>query len=181
MEIGEKLEIGSETCSDNKETLNMPYIELTRGQSALVDADDFEKLKSIKWHAHKDLLSGKFRAYRHVIGTRHKTQEMSYFLMGTKDGFVLDHKNRNILDYRKENLRWATTQENCRNRLRTKKSGLPQGVFKNSGRFTARIGLGKGIRKTLGTFLTPEVAFAAYVEAANNYFGEFSPYKNVCV
>lgn len=153
------------------------YIELTRGQRALVDAADYEALSNIKWHAHRDINSGRYRAFRHLPLTGHKTEEMSYFLFGRREGYVLDHKNRDQLDYRRENLRWATRQQNCRNRIR--RTGSLPGVWKNGPRFSSRITIEMGVRKFLGYFKTAEAAHQAYVEANKQHFGEFSPYNHV--
>lgn len=155
----------------------MAYIALTKGKMAEVDEADFALVSGIKWHAHRDWLSGSFRAMRHVPGTRNKTEELSCFLVGKRDGYVLDHKNRNQLDYRRENLRWATKQENCRNRIR--KSSLCPGVFRNGAKFSSRINIGNGIRKFLGSFDTKEAAHQAYVLASKQHFGEFSPFAHV--
>lgn len=152
----------------------MPYLELTRGYVAIVDDSDFECLSQYKWHAHKDR-SGIIRPYRHITGTRNKSLEMSRHIMGVKDGFIIDHVNRNTLDCRRENLRWATLQQNSRNRI--KRNLIAVGVFKNGSFYSARITIAKGIRKYLGMFRTPQEANLAYQKASMYYFGEFSPFS----
>lgn len=65
------------------------------------------------------------------------------------------------------NLRPATNEENCQNRaLRSDSSTRLPGVgwHKKSGKFQARIGVGKQ-RKHLGLFDLPDEAYGAYLEA----------------
>lgn len=149
-------------------------IELTRGQRALVDEADFAELSKSNWHAHKER-SGGWRALRHVVGTYHEREEISAVLMGKRAGFVIDHINRDKLDYTRDNLRLATDQENSRNRIR--RNSIAPGVGKMGNGFTARITIAKGVRKFLGYFQTADEAAEVYRTASKTYFGEFSPFN----
>lgn len=88
----------------------------------------------------------------------------------------LDHRNRDSLDDKIENIRLATLSQNRANikRNSNNSSGFKGvGWRKDMGKWIARIGVGrKQIR--LGYFGTPEEAHAAYVDAARKYFGEFA-------
>ena len=79
----------------------------------------------------------------------------------------IDHINGNRQDNRVDNLRVVSNAENCKNKRprKTKKSGLPFGVYAGrGGRFKAQICCsGKNVH--LGTFNTPEDAAAAYEKA----------------
>lgn len=81
----------------------------------------------------------------------------------------LDHINRNRADNRPENLRQVQAVENSWNTglYKNNTSGV-KGVTvdKNTGKFRVRI-CTKGIRKSLGTFNTLELALEAYNRAAN--------------
>lgn len=81
---------------------------------------------------------------------------------GMGDAVELDHVNRDTTDNRLCNLRPATRRLNGVNRsFRSKKSGLPQGVYACKKQYRARAYEdGKG--KHLGTFPTPEEAAGAY-------------------
>lgn len=85
---------------------------------------------------------------------------------------LVDHKNRNRLDNRRDNLRYATRSQNCINRLSTSKSGY-RGVYLVQGRWVAEIKYEKQ-RKFLGGFTTKEKAAIAYNVAAIKYHGEFA-------
>jgi hypothetical protein len=153
-------------------------IPLTRGLFATVDDEDFPWLSEIKWHAHFERASSGFRAYCHVPGTKNKTKQMVHFILQPKDGLIVDHINRNMLDNRRGNLRYATRQQNSQNRIRRNKSGLPAGIFKSGSGFGARITHPNGTREYLGYFKTEQLAHEVYVRKNIEVFGEFSPYAH---
>ena len=84
----------------------------------------------------------------------------------------VDHINRNPRDNRWKNLRIATRSQQMGNsRGRTI---LPKGVHKlTNGRFRAGLHINDRFIY-LGNFSTPEEASAAYMKAAQKYFGEFA-------
>jgi len=88
---------------------------------------------------------------------------------------VVDHTNLNGEDNRWTNLRLATYSQNAANSF-ARPSNVPlKGVTleKRTGRYFARIKINyQNIH--LGTFDTAEEAHAAYVAAAQKYFGEFA-------
>ncbi len=87
----------------------------------------------------------------------------------------IDHKNRNSLDDRFENLRLATTSQNAGNtgvRLASV-SGYKGVEYRASkGTWSARIMVG-GVRMYLGSFDNPEAARTAYEAASREHRGEF--------
>lgn len=100
-----------------------------------------------------------------------------YSMLGIEvpEGMEIDHKNRDPWDNRFENLRLATSQQNCfnRKRRRDKVDGLPKGVRRGGKKFYASISL-NGKETYLGRFLTAELAAQAYREAATKHYGEFA-------
>lgn len=87
---------------------------------------------------------------------------------------VLDHIDGNPTNNRLENLRPATRAENNRNKIG--KGVTPyKGITREPGtnRWVAQIQLGKKNHR-LGSFDTPELAHAAYCEAAARYHGAFA-------
>jgi hypothetical protein len=121
------------------------------GQRVLVDAADFDLVKDIEWDIG-------WKGYVTALG-----QRLHRKLMGEPDGLV-DHRNRNKLDNRRENLRVTTPTVNMRNRRganKTTKTGV-QGVFveKKTGTYYAQVGI-SGKRYHLGRFVDLEEAAIA--------------------
>lgn len=156
----------------------MKYIELTKGQRAIVDDDDFEELSKHKWHASKGVnaKSCKFYAARHgkSVGGKQSYIRMHRQVMGNPKGMLVDHRKDNTLDNRKENLRVCTRAENARHRGPNLKSvhGY-KGVTWDKTKWLAKIGYNhQPIR--IGRFFCLIKAAKAYDEAAKKYHGEYA-------
>lgn len=113
----------------------------------------------------------------HVDGARHLAHRLAWLYMtGEWPSAHIDHINRHTEDNRWANLREATRTENHANckRYKNNRSGF-KGVcyFRPKKKWFAQISI-NGKRPFLGYFNTPEEAHAAYVEAAQKYFGEFA-------
>jgi len=157
-------------------------IPLTKGMQAIVDSKDYPSLARFKWYAHRNWHTKSFYAVRHETAVRSKrtksgwlnlSRTMQQQLLGKRKGLEIDHRNRNTLDNRRRNLRWATRAQQAQNRMRNNACGY-KGLFRNDcGQFTARITV-SGKRLILGTFPTPERAARAYNTAALQHFGEFA-------
>jgi hypothetical protein len=101
---------------------------------------------------------------------------LSRVIMGDPDGKMIDHKNVNPLDNRRENLRVCTTQQNqCnKNKQSNNTSGFKGVSFhKRDQKFQAHIKI-NGKKKHLGYFVTAEAAHDAYKRAAIQHNGEFA-------
>lgn len=140
----------------------------------LVDDEDFEWLSKSHW-----TLDGRGYARRSVKGDNGRSIFMHREIMGLVDegrAVIVDHRNGNPLDNRRENLRLCTSTQNACNakRQRNNTSGY-KGVSwnKRDRRWHARIGIeGKNI--FLGGFHSPEKAHQAYCEAAARLHKEFA-------
>ena len=146
----------------------MKEISLTQGKSTIVDDEDYEMLvESSGWWAVN--LNGNYYAQGYKYG---KNIYMHRYLLKPPEGMQVDHKNRNGLDNRRDNLRLATHGQNLANSKTHSMSGF-KGVEKNKYRFYAQISI-DGKCKKLGGYDTPEEAARAYDVAALEQFGEFA-------
>jgi hypothetical protein len=145
----------------------MKEVPLTQGYVALVDDEDYERVMQYNWQAnyHND-----DKIYV-TCGPQsdHPYRKLHHFILGIVE--EVDHKDRNGLNNQKDNLRFATTKDNCANRRGwyNSESGY-KGVTKtSSGRWQARLN---------GTYLsvwaTPEEAARAYDKAAYALNKEFA-------
>lgn len=95
-------------------------------------------------------------------------------MMTGNDPVEVDHRDTNPSNDRWSNLREADRQGNTRNThvRKTNKTGF-KGVYRHKNRFRAVIRVnGRGVH--LGLFDTPELAHAAYEEAARVHHGDFA-------
>jgi len=84
----------------------------------------------------------------------------------------IDHKDRNPLNFQRDNLRPATDSQQEANKAAHNRFGI-KGIKANRGRWQARLKK-NGRTKHLGTFDTPEQAAEAYRQAAIEAFGEYA-------
>ena len=143
-------------------------IELTKGRIALVDDEDYERVSSYKWS-----LQNTNYAASCIDG---KKTLLHRFILDVSQEQTIDHKNRDGLDCRRENLRLCTHSQNQHNRpaQRNNSTGY-KGVRwnKTNKRYAANISV-DGHRIHLGYFDSPEDAAYAYDQAALQHYGEFA-------
>lgn len=119
--------------------------------------------------------SGELRAR-----TKWTTLSLHRLLMGQPpaNNMMVDHINRNTLDNRRENLRWATAVENARNRSHSSNSTPYSGVDKRNNTHTttyrAQVKLATGKQVSLGHFPSAEEAALVRDEWTKENFGEFA-------
>jgi hypothetical protein len=151
-------------------------IPLTKGQFAIIDIDDIDIVKDILWLGKWNKGTSSFYASTNIIKEdgRRSTIDMQRMIMGDPKGMFVDHINGNTLDNRRSNLRLSTVSENSINRKKksTNTSGYT-GVHKVKDKWVSRISTSSG-RISLGTFETPQEAYAAYCKAALELHGEFA-------
>lgn len=154
---------------------NLAFIPLTKGYEAIIDAADAHLVDKWNWVVVLKKFNGKY-AYR-SIGPRgkQKTIYLHRVIMNASDGIEVDHIDFNGLNNRRNNLRLATHQQNLCNRSMssTNKSGF-RGVSwaKDRQKWRAQITVNCKM-KYLGTFSSPEIAHAAYLEASKHLHGSF--------
>lgn len=146
---------------------NVVHVVLRTGDEMLCDLDDWEELKRLTWT--KDA---------HGYATtcdRGKRKKFHIEVKGKKEGYVIDHADRNKLNNQKCNLRFLTSKGNAMNMSLSKNntSGIT-GVCKNrSGkRWVARLYI-DGKNLYFGTYDTKEEAGIARKNAEEKYFKPF--------
>jgi hypothetical protein len=159
----------------------VPYIELTQGKKALVDAKIFKILSIYQWYAG---FQGKdWYAKRDVRqnGKRivHRMHRIILELM-PGDGRYVDHINHDTLDNRRCNLRICTHSQNHMNRQNGWGSSRFKGVswFKQKMKWRAYIQL-NGKMRHLGLFESETDAAKTYNKAAIRYYREFACLNNL--
>lgn len=143
------------------------------GKVALVDDEDYDKVKGWAWcirHNH-----GNDYAYAKTKGTyNRKCIVMHRLIMNAPKGTILDHIDHDGLNNQKSNLRFCTNSQNCMNRKaigRSKYLGVSWTTLERKWKAHVKVNK-KAIH--LGTFADEEMAARAYDEAAKVYYGDFA-------
>lgn len=147
-------------------------VPLTRGLTAVIDADDLDLVAGFVWNAQtgrgthyaRSKLNGEpLWLHRLVMG------------LDRADPRVVDHIDHDGLNCRKANLRIATRTENAANRNPHRGSSSYRGVHWNAKnqRWVAKIRLG-GEQVYLGSFTDEEAAARAVDAEALRHRGEFA-------
>jgi hypothetical protein len=156
----------------------MKTIPLTQGLFALVDEADYEILSQFKWYAQKIRHTAYAVRAIQIDGKVCKALMHRVLLGDAAAGSHVDHRDGDGLNNTRCNLRACSHAENNRNRRINKVSatgfkgvGTQKGSLVNP--YRARIHT-NGESKYLGCFPTPELAHAAYCEAARRFYGDFA-------
>lgn len=150
----------------------MKKINLTQGEYALVDDEDYEFLSQWKWCTFK---REGYTSYA-IHSQNKKTTYMHRLLMKAKKGEHVDHINHDGLNNQRSNLRLCTRAQNQWNARKSKKntSGY-KGVMwhKSNKQWEAKI-MANRKYMYLGSFQKKSDAVKVYREAAKEYHGEFA-------
>lgn len=155
----------------------MRRIELAGGDFTLVDDSDFDALNKWKWYrggGKKGYPARSLRIKEKGI-VKKTTLFMHRAIMCPPKGMVVDHKNGDVLDNQRINLRVCTYQQNEYNKSSTKRgTSRYKGVSWNTeiGKWVVLIRL-QGKDKYLGAFISEETAALAYNKEAEANHGEF--------
>ena len=153
-------------------------------KTIFIDDEDYEKINKYTWHVninHSGILYAEASVYNK---TGIKIIRMHRLIMNAQKGQIIDHKNRNGLDNRKENLRICKHAENMRNSKISKNNstgfkGVTIFTCKNKDKIykyiIAQIRVNNK-KKYIGSFATVKKAHEAYCLAADKYHKEFANY-----
>ena len=157
----------------------MKLVPLTKGHSAMVDDDDYERVSKFKWHVSREIAGwpkyAKVSRGR-VIGDTTKVLYLHRFILEAPDNMQVDHIDGDGLNCQRSNLRLATNSQNCCNRrLPSNNTTGHKGVTKRKrdGIYEAYIKTG-GQLIYLGSFKDFSKAVEVRQAAEKQYHGEFS-------
>ncbi|MGG1595974.1 HNH endonuclease [Terribacillus saccharophilus] len=143
------------------------------GKCAIVDDEDYEKLSKFNWWCNSDGYAIRIE----YEGRKYKRQIfMHREIMDPGRGKMVDHKNRNITDNRRSNLRAATPSQNQINRsAQTSNTSGYKGVTFDcsANKWRASITHNKKLQH-LGFYDTKEDAALIYNQEAIKIYGEYA-------
>lgn len=143
----------------------MKTITLSQGKEAIVDDVDFEHLSKRPWS---------FAEGYAVRRQGKKTLRMHREVIGARSGMLVDHRNGNTLDNRRENLRECSYGHSVLNtRAHSRSKTGVKGVVRFRDKYRATIQF-RGKWKHIGLFETLEAAKEAYMDASLEMHGAFS-------
>lgn len=159
-----------------EQVLGAKWIPLTRGLFALVDDEDYDRVRHLTWSAQKSVRTFyAVRGYR--INGKFKMDLLHRVIMNAPDAMQVDHIDANGLNCRRANMRVCTVKENHRNMRKplSAKTSPFKGVHwaTQRAKWVARIHWDdKGY--TLGYFDDEIAAAQRYNREARLRFGEFA-------
>ena len=160
----------------------MKEIQLTQGQVALVDDEDFERVSQFKWSAtfdRKYANGGRFIAKRNVLKLGiWSTATLHRFIMHAQKGQIIDHIDGNPLNNQRSNLRFSTRSQNGANNAKLLQKHNTSGFrgvswHKLAKKWTVTLRVA-GKTRYIGLYGDIVNAAKAYNQAAIKYHGEFA-------
>lgn len=160
----------------------MKMIELTKGQVALVDDEDFDFLNQWKWIASKDCNTyyAQRCGSRKLNNGKQKTIKMHRLILGLTDGKIkIDHIDRNGLNNQRSNLRKANDAQSAQNRGAYNGAfSKYKGVMYDNGKFGIKRWIAKFTKNNkcvyVGRFHTEIEAAIAYNKKVLEMNGQFA-------
>lgn len=151
-------------------------LELAAGHVVLVDDVDAHLLGEHTWRVKRDHRRLYAQTHRHRPDGVRTTTTLHRLVLGVEPGRLVDHRNGDGLDNRRENLRLATARQNAGNyRLPATNTSGAKGVTwsRRYGCWMAQIRV-RPRTIHLGRFDSVRAAADAYDAAALEHFGEFA-------
>ena len=159
----------------------MKRIPLTQGKYATVDDEDYDYLMQWKWYALWD--RNTFYAVRKSPmtgqGDNRQLIRMHREILQADRGQMVDHRNGNGLDNRKQNIRFCSGSQNNYNCANYPHSSRYKGVSWKSARSRWYVGIRhRGKHVFIGSYDDEDEAGKAYDKKATELFGEFARLNN---
>ena len=155
----------------------MKEILLNKGYKALIDDEDFNQVNKFKWSI--AIRKRNFYAQRSYIKNgKPSIMLLHRYILNPCNNIQIDHIDHNGLNCQRSNLRLATNAQNSYNQ-RKRNSLYSYSKFKGvswnkrAHKWISQIQF-MGKNKYLGLFNDEILAWHAYNEAAERYFGNFS-------
>ena len=156
-------------CNDRYCTMELYRPKDKKIFKTIFNNEDREKIEKLKW----GILSNGY-----VVGSYKNERKRIYLhihILGKMNGFITDHINRNPLDNRKENLRFATKSQNSMNTVLDYSKSRGVSYIRGLKKWRAYIGL-NGKQIWLGSYKNKDEAVKARQKGEIKYFGEFNSY-----
>lgn len=153
----------------------MKQLLLSRNLFAVVDDEDFDWLSQWKWSALATTVPGRFYAVRTTSkaeGGKPRMVLMHRLIADAPKGRVVDHRDCDGLNNRRQNIRVCSQAQNMLNRAanRTPKSSRFKGVSRHTnGKWSVWFR-----EKYVGQFVTEDEAASNYDATAQAYDAEFA-------
>jgi hypothetical protein len=140
------------------------------GLFILIDAEDVDRVMEHHWCAAS--------IHPYPQSSTAPGRQLHRFLLNAPENMAVDHINGNYWDFRKQNLRFATQQQNTWNAKKRKNCASKYKGVSIARRPTKTYWVASicvsGVKKNLGYYTDEVEAAKAYDAAAKEHFGEFA-------
>lgn len=141
-------------------------IPLTRNREAIIDASDAHLFAGKNWQLWPSGSGRLYGARKTTIAGKKITQRIHHLILPLLPGLLVDHKDGDGLNNRRENLRYASPSDNQRNKG-------PSYGRKHKGVYYRKDKSIYFVQLYIGDYKTLEAAKAAYNSALLKVFPEF--------
>ena len=155
----------------------MKKINLTQGKFTFVDDEDFDWLSQRNWH----FIKPGYAARDVTVNGKRKKIMMHRVINNTPEGLKTDHRDGNVLNNQRFNLRNADNSQNQWNRVKAKNcTSKFKGVTWDykANKWRSQIVINKKI-KFLGNWDCEIEAAGKYNSQAKKNFGEFAKLNKI--
>lgn len=164
-------DIGYTKKTKNQYKIYQTYavIQTSKNDEIIIDIDDINICKQHTWFIHDGYPTAKING---------KQVRLHKFLVNVMPGILVDHKNGNPLDNRRDNLRVCLPCDNAKN-VKARDPDRISGVTynKSNDKWMVRISI-DGKETFLGYYETQEEANKVRLSAEDKYYGEFGYYNS---